>query len=214
MALSDDGSTLAYGLSDEEGLRQTILVNEVPGPSFKGVWPPVLSSDGRTVAYRASDDGETWFIVVNGVKVSAAFDFSTDPAVSRDGKMVAYAGEIGDRSRLFLGHRSVDLVGEFPNLVFLSDDGAAWGYATRTAVVTAQGRSETFDEVKDPSFDPEGRRVLFAARRGQQWFLVVGEHRFEASGLVGKPSWNPDGGHIGFGALRGHELWWNVRSVR
>ena len=187
------------------------MVNEAAGPRFKRVGVPALSADGRVVAYKAVDELGSEFIVVNGTKVSTSFESVTDPAVSRDGKVVAYAAE-DDRPLLFVGERRIEIP-QMPGSVFLSRDGAAWGTASRTAVATAQGTSESFDEIRSPAFGPDGRSVIFAGRQGQTWFVVAGGRKFEAPGLVGDPVWSGGGKRIGYGALLGRELWWKVISV-
>jgi len=211
MGQSADGSTLAYGLGDDGVDRIAVMVNEVSGPFFKQVGTPILSADGKTVAYRATEDGDSWFIVKNGKKASLSSDSLTDPAVSRDGSVLAFAAET-EKPFLFVGDRRIEIP-RMPRSVFLSHDGGSWGYVTRNAVVTPQGTSETFDVIRRPEFSPDGRHVLFAGRKGEQWFIVVGGRKFEAPGLIGEPIWSVDGLQIGYGALLGREVWWKIISL-
>lgn len=211
MGQSADGSTLAYGLGEEGIDRIAMMVNETPGPYFKQVGTPTLSADGKAVAYRATDDGDTWFIVKNGRRASPEFEIVSDPALSRDGSVLAYAAET-DKPFIFVGDNRIEIP-RMPRSVFLSHDGRSWGYVTRNAVVTAQGSSESFDEIRKPELSPDGRHVLFGGRQGEKWFVVVNGRKFEAPGLAGEPIWSADGSQVGYGALLGRELRWNVVSL-
>jgi hypothetical protein len=174
--------------------------------------PPVVSEDGGIVAYRATVNEDDWFIVANGKRVSDSFEDVSDPAISRDGTSIAFAAE-GTGKYLFLGEKKIPIA-ESPRSVFLSPDGRAWGYLTRSAVVTERGRSEDFEEVGGPEFSPDGGRVAFWARRGKQGFVVIGDLKVDAPGLVAGPYWSADGRRVGYGALLGRELWWKVVDVR
>jgi hypothetical protein len=100
-----------------------------------------------------------------------------------------------------------------PRSVFLARDGSAWGYVTRTAVVTAQGKSATFDDIRAPEFSPDLRRVSFAGRQKESWYIVVDNRKIEAPGLVGNPMWSTDGRTVGYGVLLGRALWWKVITI-
>jgi len=210
-ALSADGSTYAYGLSNESNSAYSMMVNENPGPEFKRVGRPVLSRDGACVAYKATKDGVEWFVLSNGRQEGPAFEDVTDPAVSADGRVVAFAGE-ADPPTLFVGERRVPIE-RLPLRIFLSRDGSAWGLVGKNTVTTAEGRSESFDEIRGGEFSPGGDKALFAGRRGEKWFVIAGGKRFDAPGLISEPVWNKDGSRVGFGALLGQELWWKVIST-
>ena len=173
---------------------------------------PVVSEDGGVVAYRAMGSDDDWFIVANGKTVSDSWDYVSDPAISRDGKVVAFAAE-GKGKFLFLSGKKISIP-ESAGSVFVSPNGQAWGYTTRSAVVTERGRSEEFEEVRGPEFSPDGGRVAFSARRGQQWFVVIGNLKVQSPGLVAGPFWSADGRCVGYGALLGREIWWKVIDVR
>lgn len=210
LSLSADGRVLAWKLNPEGGSSK-IVVDGVEGQAYASTGVPVLSNDGTVVAYRAADAEGRWFVVVGGKRVSASFELVTDPAVSRDGEVVAYAGE-GDPNVLVVDEKKIDLP-EFPRSVFLSQNGHAWGYLTRSSVVTAGWKSEAFDEIGSAEFDSKGDRVAFSARTGKAWFVVIGTHKWDAPGLVYGPHWSSDGRQIGYGALLGREIWWKTIAV-
>jgi hypothetical protein len=74
--------------------------------------------------------------------------------------------------------------------------------------VTEKGRSDLFDEILDPEFSPDGKRLAFGARRGPQWFVVIDGLPFPAPGMISGPIWSEDGAQVGYGALLGREVWW------
>jgi hypothetical protein len=208
LTLSGDGRTLAWKLSDEMGAGTKIVVNGVEGPLYAATGLPVASDDGNTVAYKASDKEDSWFIIVNGKRISPAYEDVTSPALSGDGRVVTYAAQ-GDRPLLFVGSERIEIP-EVPRSVFLARDGTAWGLVTRKTVVTVQGPGEAFDEIRDPEFSPDGRRVAYGGRQGDRWFVVVGARKVEAPGFIGGPIWSDDGRTVGYGALLGRDVWWKV----
>lgn len=206
LTMSGDGRVLAWQLREEGDSGTRIVVDGVEGPLHAAAGLPVASDDGSAVGYKASDREDSWVVIVNGRTISASFEDVTSPAFSRDGRVVAYAAG-GERPLLFVGSQRIEIP-EVPRSVFLSRDGTAWGFVTRTSVVTARGSGEAFDEIRDPEFSPDGRRVAYGARRGERWFVVVDDRVHDAPGLVGGPFWTEDGSQVGYGALIGRELWW------
>lgn len=206
LTLSGNGSVLAWRVTMGEGYQ--VIVDGVPGPGYGSTGLPVASFDGKVVAYRASQGEDSWFIVVNGKKVSETFEGVTDPAVSRDGRVLAYGVE-GDKPALFVGTKKVEIP-DPARSVFLSRDGRDWGYVTRSQVVTSRGSSEPFDEIGDPEFSPDGKRVAFRGRQANQWFVVVDGRKTVAPGIVWGPIWTPDGTQLGYGALLDRDVWWKV----
>lgn len=212
LTLSGDGSVLAWQIREDLDRGSRIVVDGIEGPLHSMTGLPVLSADGKVVAYRASEDGDHWRMIVNGVPSGEVYESMTQPAVSRDGRKVAYGAENG-RALLHVGAEILELA-EPARSVFLSRDGSRWGVVTRTRVVTAEGRGEAFDEIQNPEFSPDGKRIAYAGRRGDRWFMVVDERRLEAPGLIGGPYWSDDGSKVGYGALLGRELWWKAIDAR
>jgi hypothetical protein len=210
LTLSGDGAVLAWRVSAGDGSQ--VVVNGTPGAVYQHTGLPVTNADGSVVAYRATEDGDSWFIVVNGKKISESFEGVTDPALSRNGRVEAYAVE-GDKPALFVGTRRVEIPAPARS-VFLSRDGTEWGYVTRTQVVTARGSSDLFDEIVDPEFSPDGKRVAFRGRQGDLWHVVVDGRKTAAPGIVWGPIWSPDATQVGYGALLGRDVWWKVISWR
>lgn len=215
LSMSRDGSVLSWKVrrplrADET--RALVVTDGVEGPAFGDCGLPVVSADGRTVAYKACEREDSWFIVRNGRRVGAPAEGITNPALSDDGSVLAYATEAADRYRLIVGGREIELR-EMPRSVFLSPNGSAWGYVTQSSVITARGRSEEFDEIVNPAFSPDGKRVAFAARRGKEWTLQVGRTGLRMPAPIAGPVWSRDGTQLGYGALQGREIWWRVVGV-
>jgi Tol biopolymer transport system component len=207
LTLSGDGTVLAWRV-DAVGGGSQIVVNDVAGAVYADSRIPVVSHDGKVVAYPAASSEESWFIVVNEKRVGDPTEWVSDPAVSRDGRVVAYVAE-GEKRFLVVGAERTE-IRDLARSVFLSRDGACWGYVTRTQVVTSKARSEEYDEIRDPDFSPDGNHVAFRARRGDQWFAIVDDRKTAAPGIVWGPIWSPDGAQVGYGALLGRDVWWKV----
>jgi dipeptidyl aminopeptidase/acylaminoacyl peptidase len=208
LTLSGDGSVLAW----EVGTRgkSQVWINGRPGATYTRSGHPVVSFDGAVVAYGAARE-ESWVMVVNGKTVGGPFEDVSTPAISRDGRVIAYAAE-GEKTWLFVGDRKIEIPG-MPSRVFLSRDGSAWAYLARRQVVTEKGAGEQFDEILDPEFSPDGKRLAFGARRGERWILVIDGREVPAEGMVSGPFWSEDGCQVGYGALRGREIWWKSVSA-
>ena len=112
------------------------------------------------------------------------------PVFSPNGKHVAYVANRGAEPR----------DERFPPGLPMYPTGGKWH------VVTAQGESPGYDEVRSLTVDAKGQ-VAYAAKVGGEWTLIYGEKRSRPFDELGAPVFSEDG-KLSFGALDGRKLLW------
>lgn len=174
---SGDGRILAYA-ARRRG-RWFAVIGGKPGAEFDEVDSLTLSGDGRVVCYRVRTGSRRR--IVAGDSPGEPFDRVSPPVLLPDGSAAAYiasdgAGEFviagGRRTR---AHGSIGSfqVGRDGVVAYSAKDGEAW------RVFRGPWQSEAFDEIPGPILlSPAEDRIAFRARRGQRWFLQVGEECF------------------------------------
>ncbi|HKY53053.1 MAG TPA: hypothetical protein VJM08_02055 [Anaerolineales bacterium] len=65
LALSPDGSKLAYKAIEDSGEKSLIVIGSQKGPLLDEVWPPVFSPDGTRVGYLARQGRDLWWKVMS-----------------------------------------------------------------------------------------------------------------------------------------------------
>jgi hypothetical protein len=78
-------------------------------------------------------------------------------------------------------------------------------------VVAGGEAGETFDRVEEPVFSPDGRAVAYAARAGDEWFVVAGARKAGPFAWAGPARWSADGSKVAFGAFEGAHHEWKVK---
>jgi hypothetical protein len=137
-----------------------------------------------------------------------------DPGKQNDYAYVTPAGglyyigqEAGQRFLFFKGRRgkSYDgLAGPYP-----SDDGRVVGCVATvrgrgSCVVVGHREEDWFDDIHwGPSFSPDTRSVGYAARKGEDWFVVVDGKPGPSFDYVQAPEFSPDGKSFAYKANLG-----------
>jgi Tol biopolymer transport system component len=183
--VSPDGTRMAYAVSDGQG-REHMVVDGKAGLTYAGLaGKPVFSADSRRVAYLARNTQDLWFAVVDGVEKS-------------------------DKHPSVKGHPGV-----FPNLLF-SLDGRRLAYVVsvdtggtaKQLVVVDRQEGGKYDEIAGLAISPNGERLAYAARTGNQWAVVVdGRDGPRHDGIVGAtPVFSPDGRHVAYAGREGRRF--------
>jgi hypothetical protein len=174
--LSADGKVCAYhARRDKEGpvREHFVVVDGKPGEVFEDIESSTvrLSADGGLVMYRAGKINER-VVVINDRK-SVPMTSVAEMILSPDGKTAAYAGWIpkqyyvggpGPKERLEPG---------VSEKLRFSPDGRVLTYRVVTPkkkmiLVAGNARSAEFDQVWEPRFSADGKKVGFGARNGQE----------------------------------------------
>jgi hypothetical protein len=182
LAVSPDGMRMAYAVLDGQG-RGHIVVDGKAGLNYTGLaGVPVFSADSRHMAYAARNTQNQWFAVVDGVErhdkhpsAKGHPGISPDLLFSLDGRRLAYVASVDS------------------------------GSAVKQFVVVDGQEGAQYDEIAGLAMSPNGERVAYAARTGNQWAVVVdGREGPRHEGVLGQtPVFSPDGRHVAYAGRDG-----------
>lgn len=156
---------------------------------------PVVSKDGKVLAYSGNLSGHTFtsngeekqvfegYIVLNCIKekaLSCVMSF----VLSANGKVAAYVAEYRKVVKDDIVRRQVVVIKNLPGKVYssidhltCSDNGNCIAYvahdSSKTFFVMGTQESEPFDQVWQPTFSDDGKKVAYAARKGRQLLWKV-----------------------------------------
>jgi WD40 repeat protein len=153
-------------------------------PEYDGLGPAVFSKDGMHMAYVAqragAQPGQAEAVAVIDGRPGPAYAGIDGIAFSDDGKSVGYAATKEGGVRVVVNGKEL---GPFKahgaGVPLWNADGSRYAfYASadeegKTCIVTSAGKGRTFDEVKGLAFSPCGRWLVYAARRGTTWCVVI-----------------------------------------
>jgi len=181
LAFSPDSRRVAFPA--KVGEKWGMVVDGVRGELFDIVSSPCFSPDGKRVAYTALSGGKR-LVVVDGKK-GPPFDFVAVPRFEHDGSDVFYTVRDGGKSHVVRGGKKGEgfdmIFGEdalLPGPVHRSPASSTLVYRALVGrewfIVIGDRKVGPFEQVSDPRFSPDGRVVMFGARKDRElWWRVV-----------------------------------------
>ena len=182
-AWSPDGQTLAVVLT-RDGLSQIYLVNSADGSNLRRLTrsplidtEPVFSPDGQSIFFTSDRSGkpQIYQIPVSGGearRITFNGDYNISPRVSPDGKNLLVVTKRDGQFRI-----------------------AIHDLATGAEILLTEGPDD-----QSPSFAPNGKQVLYAAKQGGRNMLagVSSDGRMRQTlsvlnGEIREPTWGPYG---------------------
>lgn len=189
---SPDGTRIAY--EAVRGSHQLAVVNEEEGKEYEVVDCPIFSPDGKRVAYSVINEGKR-FVVVDGVE-GEKFDSSEwiHAFFSPDGK-VCYLAKTREGSWVVVWENTKsEPYWEIIQPPVFNFDGKKMAYAAcldgqnfvfvrgnedKKFAVGEKGEKNPFagdkglPDIRNLTFTPDGKRVVYSAASGYQWAFVV-----------------------------------------
>ncbi len=170
------------------------------GPRYDSVGTPSFGRASR-VAHGACESG-SWFAVVGGKRRSGDYAFVGGFVFDAAGDRLAYRANVGGTrgGPALPPGMPPEALPMIPGMGPGVEGGRWW------IVVDDERVGDGHDEVGDPVFGPDGRRVAYRARDGEAWRVWCGGRSSDAYDHVSAPVFIDDGQALAFGARRGAEL--------
>lgn len=198
------------------------------GPAYDSVTNLVFAPDGVSVAYTAEKAGAKYVVLNDREEVLGDENLKEPPVVRPDLKVVAAIIEGKDKksylreffSRITKGEKRYDGA----NFLTYSRDGvsafAAASEARKAWFIVVDGKEgPPFDRVVEPRFSPNGKYIVYRARKDGKRFVVVAD----ATGKVLRQSpayeqvfdvqFTADGKSVAYGVKDSNRLIWKAEAL-
>lgn len=209
----------------EIGFTQPDKVTE--GPSYDSVEKVVFGSNGRSLAYVAKDGGESFLVLNDRKERLPDSGMRESPVVLSDGKGAGIILISGD-GKYYYHQAFVDAkvqskkYDEAAQLVY-NADGSQYAYCAKMGkklfVVVNGKEGPPFDMVISPQFAPDGRLLVYRARKDGWRFVVVADaegnivRKYPGYEMVFDILFTADGKSVAYGAKAGDKLVWKVEKL-
>jgi Tol biopolymer transport system component len=199
------------------------LVKE--GPLFDTVEKPSFGSDGVSIAYAAGRDGVRYLVLNGREEPLPKGELREPPVVRPDGKAagVLLVMEKGTFFHEAFSKGLKEIMYDEAALLVYSRDGSRHAYCARrgknTFVVANGKEGPSFDIVIDPMFSPDGRFLVYRARKAGKRFVVVADstgnviRHHTSYEMVFNTQFTADGAAIAYGVKDGDSLIWKVEHL-
>jgi roadblock/LC7 domain-containing protein len=209
---SPDGQRVAY--EAKKGQKWSMVVDGEEGPGYDQAAKATFSPDGRRVAY-VGNTGERWFVVADGEE-GRGYDSVHSLTFSPDGRRVGYCATIRERWIEVLDGEPVVATRETRmeivdgKLVEDADFVFPLGLASteltgskKCVVLDGKRRGPEYDDIAPGGlhYTPDGKRVAYVARKGEDWMMVVDGKEGRAYDHFGPPTFSPNGRRVAYLAV-------------
>lgn len=203
---SSDGNHLAY-IAERAGRKFVVVDDSIVGEGGD-IWSLIVSDSGGHVAYtERRSSGQV--MVVDGAAGKPYRELAPQGRFSHDGRRFVYVARDTMDYVVVDGVESRAYRQVLPGSYGFSTDGRQVAFAAADEGAqfwVLDGKEQTrFDGVKvdtQPPFSPDGARLVYTARRGNAWFVVVGERESGPYDRVVHPPRYAPNGQVAFVATQ------------
>lgn len=208
----------------EVGVEKPDAVTE--GPLYDSIGYAAFGKDGKTLSYIA-EKGKKHMVVMDGKEgLLPAGELREPPVIRPDNKVAGILLAAGDG---FYLHQAFVRDGakrtkfqEAAGLVY-SEDSRQHAYIARREkrvfMVLNEKEGPSFDMIVTPMFSPDGKFLVYRARKDGKRFVVVADaqggtvSRHPAYEQVFQPVFTADGTSVAYGVKDGNKLIWKVEKL-
>lgn len=187
---------------------------------------PVLSPDGGSLAYVAERAGQRFMVLDEKEEPIPPADMVDLPAIRPDKKAVGVfvvSGGAVSLHQFFAAARAGEAPCDQAEGLTYSADGRAHAYAARRGeswfILAGGQEGPAFDRVVSPSFSPDGKFLVYRARKDGKRFVVVADpsgktiRQHSSYQQVFPVRFTADGRSVAYGVKDGRLLAWKVEAL-
>jgi len=196
------------------------------GPLFDVIELLTLSNDGSALSYCALKDKKRLILLDNKEESLPDGRAPELPVVRPDKKglgiLLAVQNRISLHQAFTDSKEKSKIYDEAANLTYSKD--GSYAYAARTGdnwfIVVNGKEGPVFDRVVEPTFSPDGKYVVYRARKEGKRFVVTADakdgrviNQHPSYEQVSQPMFTANGKAVGYGIKDGNKLIWKVTPL-
>lgn len=209
LMFSPDGQKIAYIAFHND--NQLVVVNGNEGPEYQMVDRVTFSPDGKHLAYVA-DIGQKQVLVVDG-KESKQYDMINHFVFCPDSKHLAFSA-LAEQKEVVVVDGAEKSKHRFVVSLNFSPDSQKIVYTGRDDMDKVDlfingEKAKNYDEISSWVFSPDGKRMVYWARRNGKNFIVINGKEDQAYDLPDylyqakyEPVFSSDGQHLAYVAVK------------
>lgn len=229
--VSSDNTKIAA--IEKKGNKQRVVVTTfgAPDSAKEGAWydeikHPAFSGDGNVIAYLAKKEGKHYLVLTDKEELLPEGNYPAPPVVRPDNLAAGVVIEAKEGTYVYQAFKDKgkkgNLYKECGDLVY-NKDGTLHAYVAikneRFLIVVNDMEGPFFDRVISPVFSPDGRYLVYRARKEGKRFVVLADakgrvlRQYEGYERVFQPVFTPDGKAVAYGVKDGNKLIWKVDDL-
>lgn len=197
------------------------------GPQYTTIHSPSFSLDGAALAYSADHDGKRFMVLDDREEaLPDGWILAGEPVVHPDRKKVGAIFSANGQVFFYVSFldsgQKENSYDEADGLVF-NNDGSKHAYAARKGnrwfIVVNGVEGAEFDRVISPKFSPNGKYLVYRARKDGKRFVVIANktgkiiRKHPAYEQIFEVEFTSDGKSVAYGVKDGQNLVWRVETL-
>ena len=227
------GKTRIAAVAESAGKKRVVeFAIDLPdsvkrGKEFDAVESLKYGPNGISVAYVAMRGAQKFLVLNDREEALPEGVVNGEPVINPDlkgvGVIMSNKGKLYFHQGFSKNKQSENVYEEATDLVY-NFDGSLHAYTARKGpnffLVINGKEGAPFDRIVTPQFSPDGKYVVYRARKTGQRFVVVADatgkivKQLKPYDMVFQPVFTADGTSFGYGIREGQQLIWKVDSLK